>query len=381
MKTVLNGADRLRDVPWFKGKRLGLVASPSGVTHDLRLTLDVLHERYNLTALYAPEHGARGEAEAGEWVGSYTDERTGLPVYSLYGATKKPTAEMLRDIDLLVMDVQDIGCRYYTFSSTMRLCMEACAQNGKAFAVLDRPNPIGGVQVEGNLVREGFFSFVGCAPVPTRYGLTCGEFARTLNGESGIGCELYVLPVENWRRDIYADETGQLWVNPSPNMPGLDAALLYPGICLFEGTNLSEARGTTKPFEVFGAPWLDGGELADYLNGQSLDGLRFRPVYFKPSFSKHAGALCGGVQAHITDRKALRPVHAGLAMLEAAKKMSGDRFEWIPPFSGGDGRLFIDLLAGCDLLRREGGFAAYRDMCETDAAAFSKTREKYLMYD
>jgi uncharacterized protein YbbC (DUF1343 family) len=371
MKTVVNGVDRLKHAPWLKGKRLGLVASPSGVTFDLRLTLDVLYENYHLTALYAPEHGARGEAEAGERVASYTDTRTGKPVYSLYGDTKKPTPEMLDNIDMLIMDVQDIGCRYYTFLSTLRLCMEACAENGKAFAVFDRPNPIGGLQVEGNLVQEGFISFVGCAAIPTRHGLTLGELATMMNEEYTIGCELYVLPTENWRRGMYADETGLLWVNPSPNMPCLDAAVLYPGTCLFEGTNISEGRGTTKPFETAGAPWLDGVKLADSLNKQNLDGVLFRPVYFKPAFSKHAGVLCGGVQAHITDKKAVKPVQVGLCLLETIKEQSGEKFEWLP---------FIDLLAGCDLLQKENGFAAYRQLCETEAVGFMKKRERYFMY-
>ena len=371
MKTVKNGVDRLQRAPWLKETRLGLIASPSGVTRDLRLTLDVLHENYNLTAIFAPEHGARGETEAGEHIFSYTDARTGLPVYSLYGETKKPTPAMLEGIDLLIIDVQDIGCRYYTFLSTLRLCMEACAENGKVFGVFDRPNPIGGVETEGNLVREGFVSFVGCAAIPTRHGMTLGELARMLNAEYRIGCELFVLPMENWRRKMLADETGLLWVNPSPNMPCLDAALLYPGTCLFEGTNISEGRGTTKPFEIFGAPWIDGEKLADYLNDLNLDGLRFRPVYFKPAFSKHAGVLCGGAQAHVADKKIIKPVSAGLAMLEAARKFSDGKFEFTS---------FIDLLAGCDLLRKENGFDAYRETCEAEAASFAQTREKYLIY-
>jgi uncharacterized protein YbbC (DUF1343 family) len=377
---VLNGTDRADNVSWLKGKRLGLLTSPSGVTRDLGTTADNLRKQYHLTALYAPEHGIRGDAGAGEAINGYTDARTGLPVYSLYGETKKPSEEMLKSIDLLVMDTHDIGCRYYTFLSTMRLCMEACAENGKAFAVLDRPNPVGGLAVEGNLIHDGFFSFVGAAAVPQRHGMTLGELAHLINKEYSVNCELYVLPMENWRRDMYFDKTGQLWVNPSPNMPGLDAAFLYPGTCLFEGTNLSEARGTTKPFEMFGAPWLDGENMAQHLNALNMPGLRFRPVYFKPAFSKHAGRLCQGVQAHITDRDALKPLEAGLTMLEAARDMSGDNFEWLLPFTGDDKRFFIDLLAGNDLLRRERNFKKYISGCLTDSIEFMKIREKYLIY-
>jgi len=379
MGGVINGADRLHAATFLRGKRLGLIASPSGVTQDLRLTLDALHAQFTLTALYAPEHGARGDAEAGEWVASYTDARTGLPVYSLYGSSKKPTADMLADIDLLVLDVQDIGCRYYTFISTMRLCMEACAENGKAFAVLDRPNPINGTTVEGNLVQKDFESFVGCAPIPVRHALTLGEMAQLFNAEYSINCELHILPVENWQRELYADQTNQPWVNPSPNMPCLDAALLYPGTCLFEGTNLSEGRGTTKPFELFGAPWLDATDLAEKLNARNPAGLRFRPVYFKPTFSKHAGQLCGGVQAHIIDRRALQPLAAGLVMLDTVREISGAHFAWIPPFMGGDGRNFIDLLCGSDTLRTK-GTAAFVQECAAGVAAFAPIREKYLLY-
>jgi uncharacterized protein YbbC (DUF1343 family) len=371
------GVDRLdQEGKFLKGLRLGLVTSPSGVDRDLVPTLEVLRGRYRLTALYAPEHGARGDVEAGGAVASYKDPRTGLPVFSLYGGGNRPAPAALDGIDLLVMDVQDVGCRYYTYIATLRGCMEACAQAGKAFALLDRPNPIGGA-VEGNLPDNALLSFVCAAPIPQRHGLTMGELARLFNGEYGIGCALTVVPMGGWRRRLYWDQLGLCWVNPSPNMPGLDAALLYPGTCLLEGTNLSEGRGTTRPFEMFGAPWLSAEALADALNGERLPGLRFRPVYFRPAASKHQGELCQGAQAHITDRQALRPLAAGLRILEILRQQSGGHFAWTPPGEGG--RHFIDLLAGSPLLREEG--ARYPETCAAGAAAFKKLRPRYFLYE
>jgi len=234
----------------FGNKRIGLITGPSGVDRNLNSTIDIINKNFNLTALYSPEHGVRGNFQAGEKVGDYIDERTGIKVFSLYGNNKKPTKEMFQDIDIMVIDVQDVGSRYYTFLYTMAYAMEACKENDKTFVVLDRPNPIGGSKVEGNILNTKFSSFVGLYPITQRYGLTIGEIAKFFNGEFNIGCELNVVKLEGWKRDMYYDETGLLWVNPSPNIPTIDSAVLYNGTCLFEGTNISEeGRGQQSPLK------------------------------------------------------------------------------------------------------------------------------------
>jgi len=378
---VQNGIDCiLRDGHELRGARIGLITSPSGVSRRLRSTADILYERFRLCALYSPEHGIRGDVTAGGAVESFTDTKTGLPVYSLYGGENRPEPETLNGIDMLVMDVQDIGCRYYTYISTMRNAMEECAKANITFAVLDRINPIGGAEVEGNRLSERFRSFVGTAPIPQRHGMTLGELAGLFNAEYSIGCKLTVIKAEGWDRRRRFDETDLCWVNPSPNMPGIDAALLYPGTCLFEGTNLSEGRGTTKPFEMIGAPWLDGESLADKLNKEMLPGVIFRPVYFQPSASKHKDQSCKGMQIHVIDRDAVKPVAMGLRILEIMREQSGVNFEWLPP-SRADSTYFIDLLAGTDELRKTGPTAAFIEKWEAEAEDFRALREKYLLYE
>lgn len=376
---VYNAIDRITNEDFgLRGKRLGLVTSPSGVTRELMLSIDVLHKHFNLVALYSPEHGVRGNIEAGGVVETQIDQATGLPAYSLYGGSNRPDAGMLQGIDILLMDVQDIGCRYYTYISTMRNCMEECARAGVTFAVLDRLNPIGS-RVEGNLLDMAFSSFVGIAPIPQRHGLTLGELADLFNQEYGIGCDLQVIPVDGWQRDALFSQTDLLWVNPSPNVGSLETALLYPGTCMFEGTNLSEGRGTTKPFEQIGAPWLDAEQLAKELNRQNIPGLLFRPVYFLPTASKHRGTLCRGVQAHLTDPARLQPLRAGLQMLKTVQNLSGDRFEWLPP-THEKGNYFIDLLAGTDSLRTTMDTDAYWQTCQRDSQRFLELRKPYLRY-
>jgi uncharacterized protein YbbC (DUF1343 family) len=278
------------------------------------------------------------------------------------------------DIDMLLIDIQDVGCRFYTFISTMYKAMEDCAGAGKTFVVLDRFNPINGVDVEGNILDTRFRSFIGIAPIPQRYGLTMGELALFFNKECGIGCDLKIIPLAGWERSQFGDETGWPWVNPSPNIPSLDAALVYPGTCIFEGTNVSEGRGTTRPFEMIGAPWLDAEMLADRLNSLKLPGFIFRPAYFRPWTSKYSGELCRGVQPHITDRETIHPVEMGLALLEAVQEQ--EDFAWRPPARD---RYAIDLLAGTDMLRK-GQTAEYRRICNEGAAAFLSARQPYLLY-
>ena len=399
-REVLNGIDRIlfdsilfNNVPdedfGLSGKRLGLITNHSGLTKNLISSIDIIKEQFDLRALFGPEHGVRGEIEAGNQVDTYTDKRTGLPVYSLYsvkpqsqGITQgnqlqhRPEPYMLEDIDMLLIDIQNIGCRFYTYESTMYNCMEECAATGKTLVVLDRINPINGCHIEGNILDLNFKSFVGTGPVTNRHGMTMGELARFYNKECNINCELKIISLKNWKREYYSDKIGFSWVNPSPNIPNIDCALLYPGTCIFEGTSVSEGRGTTRPFEQIGAPWLDAEALADTMNSHSLPGLLFRPASFLPSFSKHKGELCRGVQLHITDRNLIKPVAASVLLLKAIIDMSGEKFHWI---QGKTGRYSIDILAGTDILRTEGP-EKYLELCEEGAKVFEEKRRPYLLY-
>lgn len=390
MTTVRTGLEVLLEqrLDLIAGKRVGLITNHAGVNRRLESTVDLLaqHPDVQLTALFAPEHGLRGDVQAGESVATFTDDRTGLPVYSLYGptrATRKPSAAMLENVDVLVCDLQDGGSRYFTYLSTMGYAMEAAAEQEVPFIVLDRPNPIGGVAIEGNLPVNEFLSFVGAYSVPIRHGLTLGEFARFINIEHEIGAELIVVPMEGWRRDMYFWETGLPWVQPSPNVPTPMTLVAYPGTCLFEGTNLSEGRGTTRPFEWLGAPWIDGYAWAETMNSLNLPGVMFRPVYFTPTFSKHEGTLCQGVEVHVTDVRSFRPVETGLHLLATARAQDEEAFAWVPPM-GEIGEWFIDLLAGTDELRR--ALDAGRLVTDVIAswqqhtAAWSEARTKYTIY-
>ena len=367
-------------LPVLEGKKVGLITNPTGVNRNLISTIDVLKEKVNLVRLYSPEHGVRGDIQAGEVVENYIDESTSLPVITLYGKNKKPTKEMLDEIDILAMDIQDVGSRLYTYLSTMSYCMQGCAECGKTFVLFDRPNPIGGEKVEGNIIKEGFTSFVGLHPIPYRYGLTIGELAGFFNKEFNIQCDLKVIPMEGWIRNMYYEDTKLAWILPSPNMPTVETAVVYNGTCIFEGTNLSEGRGTTKPFEFVGAPWLNAGKLADKLNELSLEGVLFRPVFFTPTFSKHAGALCRGVQLHVTDRNSFSAVKTGLYLLEEIIKMSGDYFEYLPSLSP-KGKPMIDYNTGNDYIRTHDFSAAevYEEY-KKEEEVFQKRKEKYHMY-
>lgn len=365
-----------------QGKRVGLITNPTGVRADLTGGIDALHAQagVKLAALFGPEHGVRGQAQAGEAVQSGTDPRTGVPAYSLYGNVRQPTAEMLRGIDILLFDIQDVGARFYTYIWTMALAMQAAAKHGVPFVVLDRPNPIAGIAVEGPVLERRFESFVGMYPIPVRHGMTAGELARLFNAEYGIGAELTVVPAQGWRRELWFDQTGLPWIMPSPNMPALETATVYPGTCFVEGTSLSEGRGTTRPFELIGAPWIDPYTLADDLNARGLPGVRFRPVYFAPTFSKHAGQTCGGVQLHVIDRQAFRPVAAGVHLLDAARRRWREHFQWQQSGSS----FSIDRLAGTDALRLalDRGVPPGEIVAswEEGVRGFLQLRQKYLLY-
>ena len=380
--TVYNGIDRLGEYDsLFRGKRLGLVTGPTGVTRNLRSSAEALAARYRLTALYAPEHGLWGSAQAGEHVDGETDPRTGVPVHSLYSGQnhgRQLTPEMVRDVDLLVFDMQTIGARYFTYLYTLADVMQSAERFGLPLVVLDRVNSLDGVTLSGNVLDERFSSFVGRYALPARYGMTIGEFARWLQGERGIGCDLTVVPCSGWRRELCFDDTDLPWVLPSPNLPTMDTALCYVGTCLIEGTNLSEGRGTTKPFELVGAPWVDPLRLADCLSQRSLPGVAFRPVRFQPSFSKHAGQSCGGVQLHILDRRAFDPYATGLYLLEALRQNSSE-FSFL---EASPGRFFIDNLLGSDALRHpDFDVEAFLRSGQRELELFRRLRQPYLLYD
>ena len=304
----------------IKKKSIALLAHPASVDKQLRHALAVLEEEASakLVALFGPEHGIHGQAQDMETVGGSTYRR--IPVYSLYGkdeASLTPSPESLKNVEVLICDLQDVGARYYTFIYTIAFCMAAAGKTGTKVLVLDRPNPINGHQVEGNTVAPEFRSFVGWYPLATRHGMTVGELARLFQGEFGVKCDLEVVRMKGWHRRRYMDEVDIPWVLPSPNMPTVDTAVVYPGMCLIEGTELSEGRGTTRPFECFGAPFIDPEALAKRLREFRLPGIRFRPIYFKPGFQKHAGQVCGGVQLHVTRRKAFKALLTGVAALKA----------------------------------------------------------------
>ncbi len=363
-----------------EGRRAGLVTNHTGIDRRGVSTIDLLHRdaRLELVALYSPEHGIRGEAEAGELVDSGMDASTGLPIHSLYGATRKPTPEMLEGVEVLLFDIQDIGARYYTYVYTMALAMEAAGEAGIPFVVLDRPNPIGGAEVQGNVLDPAFASFVGMYPIPMRHGMTPGELARLFQGEFGVDVELGVAPLSGWSRSDWFTDTGLPWVAPSPNMPSVESARHYPGTCLFEGTNLSVGRGTPIAFQQIGAPWLDGEALAANLTAYGLPGVRFEAVRFvpeNPGDGKHGGVEVGGVRLVATD-PGYDPTEAAAAALIEAAALSGDRWEWR--------EAAFDRLAGTDRLRLavEAGASLeeVRAAWQPDLIEFRRVRERYLLY-
>lgn len=382
---VITGLERLLngDYPELRGKRIGLVINHTSVDHLLRFSLDeLLKQGYTIQAVFSPEHGLRGDVVAGEKVHHEVDRKTGIPVYSLYGERKIATEDMLKDIEVLIFDMQDMGVRFYTYIYTMANMMKSAAEHHIPFYVLDRPNPINGVKVEGNLISEVFCSFVGDYGLPIRHGMTIGEVATYINHEFHLGCELTVISMENWCRGYWFDETGLQWVMPSPNATSIDMAALYPGMCFFEGTNLSEGRGTTKPFEIIGAPWIKSEEWIKSLSHYQLDGILFREANFKPFTSKYSGELCQGVQVHITNREQLQPIKVALSMLQTVSNLYPQQFHWIPPFNN---RYFIDLLTGTDQVRsaidRQEDVLKWYGNQRQDVSMFEEKRRNYLLYD
>ena len=377
-----------------RGARLGVVAHAASIDAGGRHLIDRLAQdgRFRLARLFGPEHGVRGEAQDMETVSEPADRATGVPVVSLYGDTEeslRPQPRQLEGLDAIVYDLQDVGTRFYTFVTTLSYAMEAAREADIPVVVLDRPNPIGGLALEGPVLDPAYASFVGRYPIPVRHGLTTGELARLFNEAFGIGCDLRVVPVAGWARGMQFEDTGLPWVLPSPNMPTPDTARVYPGGCLLEGTNLSEGRGTTRPFELAGAPWLDplalGGACAQAGDAEGLDGALFRAAAFRPMFQKHAGRSCGGVQVHVTDRQRFRPFATYLVLIREARRLAPDLFDWRRErYEFVSDRLAIDLLLGrADLrpmLEAASPLSAMESTWESDLAAFSALREKFLLY-
>ncbi len=367
----------------FKGQRIGLVTNMTGVNKNLVPSIDLFNEHpdINLAALYSPEHGIRGDAKEGEKVESSIDPSTNLPVYSLYGETRKPNKEMLDLVDVVVFDLQDIGSRYYTYIYTMAYVMEACAEQGKHFVVLDRPNPISGDRMEGNLVEADVRSFVGLLPIPNRHGMTVAELALLYKNEFGYECELTVVPMQGWKRQMYFDDTNLFWVPPSPNATNIDMNILYPGTCLIEGTNLSEGRGTTKPFEWIGAPFIDGQKLAKVFNDKKIAGVLARPTSFMPTYQKYKEEICGGIQLHVVDRNELNSLKAGLLLVESIAEMYPNDFQFR---ENENDRYFFDLLAGTKQLKEKvlnGTTIEFIENCDEQLEYFGKLKEPYNLYN
>ncbi len=372
----------------IRGAPVAAVVNPASVLADFRHTADALWQAggFKLVSLFGPQHGARGEKQDNMVESEfYRDPDTGLPVHSLYGKTRWPTEDMLYDVDVLLYDLQDVGTRVYTFISTMIYCMEACARYGKRMIVLDRPNPINGKQIEGNLLQPEYSSFVGRFPIPMRHGMTAGELALLFNSEYGIGCELTVVPMQGWKREWWFDQTGLPWIQPSPNLPTLDSATVYPGMVLVEGTWLSEGRGTTRPFELVGAPFINSRSYAEYLNRLALPGIFFRPVYFQPTFQKWAGHVCGGVQLHVIEREKFEPYLTGIAVVSAARALYPESFTWRdPPYEYEYQKMPIEILCGdrkiVDMIESNASCDEIRKTWQKDIEAFCQIRRSYTLY-
>jgi uncharacterized protein YbbC (DUF1343 family) len=383
LEKLLN--ERLGDL---RGARLGMICNQSSVNHQLRHAADLLHEHRgaNLTTLFGPQHGIRGDVQDNMVETAHAIDRvTGVPIYSLYSETREPTGEMLSNVDVLVFDMQDVGCRIYTFVYTLANCMRAAKKYGKRVLVCDRPNPINGVSVAGTVLDPQFASFVGQFPLATRHGMTVGELALMFNKKFGIECELEVIEMSGWSRELWLDQTSAPWVMPSPNMPTLDAATIFPGTVHLEGTQMSEGRGTTRPFELVGAPYIASEEYARQLNSIGFPGVYFRACGFQPTFQKHAGQTCGGVQIHVTERDACEPVIVGVATVKIAHDLYPEHFKWKePPYEYVYDKNPFDVIAGTDKLRaaieRQESLETIQSGWQEALNIFAGEREPFLLY-
>lgn len=372
----------------LKGAMAGLLVHPASVNSKLEHAVNVISKskKIKLVSLFGPQHGIYGQTQDNmiEWQG-FKDEKAGLQVFSLYGQHRKPTQTMLQDIDVFIIDLQDIGSRYYTFIWTMDLCMEASLESNKSIVVLDRPNPIGGILIEGNVLDTKYSSFVGQRPLPVRHGLTIGEIACYLKNNFYPKLDLHIIKMRGWKRKMWFDETNLPWIMPSPNMPTLDTATVYPGMCLLESTNISEGRGTTKPFEIFGAPFINTAALLKHLKTYHLQGVAFRPLCFQPTFQKYAGEICAGCQMYIIDRNKFKPFKTGVAILKTIHDLYPDNFKWKePPYEYETEKMPIDILAGTDRLRndieRGESLNNMEEWWREELKKFQKPRKDYLLY-
>ena len=375
MHTVTSGADHL-PLQLLKGRRVGLMTNPTGIDHTFRSTIDLLSASCQLTALFAVEHGIRGDVQAGGTVEDTVDSVTGIPVFSAFGSHSHFSQDMLDAFDVLVFDIQDVGARFYTYIYSMAYAMESCASAGKSVVILDRINPLGGLVRSGTVLEDGFSSFVGDYALPTRYGLTEGELALYIRDRLHLALDLTIVPLEGWERSMLLPDTDLPWVPTSPNCTDFTTAMCYIGTCVFEGTNISEGRGTTLPFQVIGAPFLDAIRLANTMNAMEFPGIHFRPCSFTPSFSKHKGQLCHGVQMHLL-RPDIDTFLAGLCLLDAVREQAGEQFAFI---SSEHGPFFLDLLLGSDRYRRGMNAREIEAFYRPQVDAFSEKIQPYLLY-
>lgn len=364
----------------FEGKRVGLITNPTGVNQQFKSTIDILHEVSTLVALFSPEHGVRGNVQAGVKLDPYIDKETNAMVYSLYGETRKPTEAMMSDIDILCFDIQDVGARFYTYIYTMAFALEACKTYGKKMVVFDRPNPLGGVVVEGNLLDLNFRSFVGYYPIPQRYGLTIGELANYFNDLGDIHADLTVIPMAGYHRSMHFKDTQVPFVLPSPNIPTPETIYAYMATCYFEGTNLSEGRGTTKPFQIFGAPWFNSKAVLEALKPFDLKGVAFRKHFFTPTFSKHVDVLCEGLELYVTDVDTFEPVKTGVILIHVIEQLHKE-FSFIRPPKTSQ-NLFFNLLMGGDFIEKKTlTLAEILAKMKSDSQQFTTMKERYHLYD
>lgn len=389
-KNIKLGVEKLLERPdqLLGDARVGLICNQASVNHGFRHVADLFHEhpKIKLEAFFGPQHGIRGDRQDNMIESDHAvDQQTGLPIHSLYSETREPTEAMLKDIDVLVFDMQDVGCRIYTFAYTMANSMVAARKFGRKVIVCDRPNPINGIDVAGNVLEPEQASFVGLFPIPTRHGMTLGELARMFNAHFKIGCDLEVVEMDNWSRELWYDETDGPWVMPSPNIPTLDSATVFPGTVHFEGTQISEGRGTTRPFELVGAPYIDPEKYAQQLNASNLPGVFFRSCIFRPTFQKHGDVSCGGVQVHVLNRNEFEPVTTGLTMVKAAYELYPDDFRWkVPPYEYVYDRNPFDVIAGTSTIREVieagGSVEDFQAGWQKQLKEFHQVRQEYLLY-
>lgn len=378
---VKSGIDKLDDYLYlFENKRVGLITNPTGINSEFISSIDLFYRKTNLQALFSCEHGVRANNQAGQKFASYIDDKTGVTVHSLYGKSKKPSKEMMDSIDIIACDILDVGSRFYTFIYTLAYMMIACKEYGKPIVVFDRPNPCNADTVEGTILDLKYRSFIGYYPIVQRHGMTIGEIAKLFNEEYGIGCDLTVVTMEGYDRKMYYEDTGMLWIMPSPNFPTIETSITYNSTCIFEGTNIEEGRGTTAPFQLVGAPFIDPYKYAEALNDLKLPAVYFRPAYFRPTFSKYPNIDCAGVEVHVLDRNKYEAVKVGFAMLQIIRDMYPNEFEITPPYKEGMHTMLAFNIANEKIINNQMPLNEQFKLIEEDTKKFKEIRKKYLLY-